>query len=72
MKNAALTEARKRKGLTQEELAIQLGYQKATVSNWENGHSNPSLPDAFRVSEVLGEDINVLFSDLKVQEVHTA
>lgn len=71
MKNVALAEARKRKGMTQEELANQLGCQKGTVSNWENGHSNPTLQDAFKVSECLEEDINVLFSDIKVQEAYT-
>ncbi|MDY7989800.1 helix-turn-helix transcriptional regulator [Paenibacillus polymyxa] len=67
MKNEALITARKNNGLTQEKLALKLEYSKATVSNWENGYSNPSLSDAFKVSEILNEDINVLFSDLKVQ-----
>ncbi|MEK3684877.1 helix-turn-helix transcriptional regulator [Paenibacillus sp. FSL R10-2736] len=67
MKNESLTQARKKKGFTQEGLAELLGYSKASVSNWENGYSNPSLSDAFKVSEILEEDINVLFSELKVQ-----
>lgn len=67
MKNRALITARKSNGLTQEELAIKLEYSKATVSNWENGYSNPSLSDAFKISKILNEDINVLFSGLKVQ-----
>ncbi|MFF2909958.1 helix-turn-helix transcriptional regulator [Paenibacillus sp. NPDC057934] len=68
MKNQSLTHARKKMGLTQEKLAGMLGYQKAAVSNWENGYSNPSLTDAFKVSEILGKDINEIFSDLKVQD----
>lgn len=71
MKNHALIQARKNKGLTQEELAKKLGYSKASVSNWENGYSNPSLSDAFRVSEILDVDINILFFDQKVQEQYT-
>ncbi|MDT9719180.1 helix-turn-helix transcriptional regulator [Paenibacillus sp. ClWae2A] len=67
MKNEALMNARRKKGLTQEELASQLGYSKASVSNWENGYSNPTLSDAFRISEILGEDINTLFFGLRVQ-----
>ncbi|WP_342422933.1 helix-turn-helix transcriptional regulator [Paenibacillus sp. FSL E2-0178] len=67
MKNQSLTHARKNMELTQEELAGMLGYQKATVSNWENGYSNPSLTDAFKVAEILGKDINDIFSGLKVQ-----
>ncbi|WP_027416502.1 helix-turn-helix transcriptional regulator [Aneurinibacillus terranovensis] len=71
MKNENLTSARKAKNLTQEELAKMLGCQKGTVSNWENGHSNPSLADAFKVAEILGSDINVIFSDIKVQDSYT-
>lgn len=67
MKNEALAKARKKLGLTQEELASRLGYSKASVSNWENGYSNPTLSDAFRISEILDEDINVLFFGLRVQ-----
>lgn len=71
MKNDFLIKARKEKGLTQEELADKLGYSKASVSNWENGYSNPSLSDAFKVSEILKKDINLLFLDLKVQGQYT-
>lgn len=67
MKNESLTHARKKKGFTQEGLAELLGYSKASVSNWENGYSNPSLSDAFKVSEILEVDINLLFFGLKVQ-----
>ena len=68
LKNEALTRARKEKGFTQEALAKKLGYSKATVSNWENGYSYPSLADAFRVASILKKDINNLFFDLKVQD----
>ncbi|OMF40356.1 helix-turn-helix transcriptional regulator [Paenibacillus peoriae] len=71
MKNHALADARKKSGLTQEELAFKLGYSKATVSNWENGYSNPSLTDAFKISEILKADINYLFFGLKVQVQYT-
>lgn len=72
MKNHALADARKKSGLTQEELAFKLGYSKATVSNWENGYSNPSLTDAFKISEILKADINYLFFGLKVQVQYTS
>ncbi|MBU5670279.1 helix-turn-helix transcriptional regulator [Paenibacillus brevis] len=68
MKNHTLIKSRKKKGFTQEELAKKLGYSKGTVSNWENGYSNPSLPDAFKISEILDEDINILFLVLKVHD----
>ena len=71
MKNLALITARKSKGFTQDDLALILKCQKTTVSNWENGFSNPTLLTAFKLSEILGRDINVLFSNLKVQDSHT-
>lgn len=37
-----LRAARKRKKLTQEELANILNVTKGTISNYENGHSSPS------------------------------
>ena len=72
MKNEALIRARKRKGWTQEQLAEMLNCRKSTVSNWENGYSNPSLSDAFRIATLLESDVNVLFSGLKVQDSHTS
>ena len=71
MKNEALISARKRKGLSQEQLAEMLGVRKTTISNWENSYSNPTLSDAFRVADILESDVNVLFSGLRVQEYHT-
>ncbi|WP_181593033.1 helix-turn-helix transcriptional regulator [Paenibacillus sp. YN15] len=61
-----LIESRKKKKLTQEELAKILGYSKSTVSNWENGYSNPSLQDALKISRILEKDIDYLFSGLLV------
>lgn len=71
MKNESLTQARKDRNYTQEELAELVGCKKATVSNWENGVSNPVLSDAFKVAELLGKDINEVFADLKVQASYT-
>ncbi|HEY8389461.1 MAG TPA: helix-turn-helix transcriptional regulator [Clostridia bacterium] len=64
-KNLRLIEARKRKGLTQEQLARQLNKRKTTISNWENGYCNPTLSDAFKIAELLDADVNDLFFDEK-------
>lgn len=71
VKNEKLIQARKQKGLTQSELAKMLHCQKTTISNWENGYSNPTLSDAFKLSEILECDINILFSGLTVQKTQT-
>ncbi|MFP5203208.1 MULTISPECIES: helix-turn-helix transcriptional regulator [Bacillus] len=70
MKNLNLVQARKTKGLTQEELAFKLDCTKSTISNWENGYSNPKIEDAFKVSEILGTDIKTLFLNQQVQDSH--
>ncbi|MCC9090696.1 helix-turn-helix transcriptional regulator [Bacillus pumilus] len=70
MKNLNLIQARKAKGLTQEELAHKLDCTKSTISNWENGYSNPKIEDAFKVSDILGTDITTLFLNQQVQDSH--
>lgn len=71
MKNKRLLGARKDMGMTQEELAIRLGYKgKQTVANWENGHSTPPLNKALEIATILDADIAYLF-DIKVQESYT-
>lgn len=70
-KNIALITARKAKGWTQEDLAQQLNCRKSTISNWENHVSQPTLEVAIRVSELLGENVNTLFSRPKVQDSQT-
>lgn len=63
--------ARKKKGLSQVELASLMNCKKTTISNWENGYSTPTLKDAFKLAYFLEEDINVLFLNFKVQETQT-
>lgn len=71
MKNINLINARKKKKLTQDELAKMLGYKgKSSVSNWENGHSTPPLAVAIKVAQILGEDVSFLFGSY-VQGSHT-
>lgn len=70
MKNLNLTTARKKKKLTQNDLAKQVDVTKATISNWENGYSKPRLNVAFMVSEILEEDVAFLFG-YEVQDSHT-
>ena len=59
-----IQEQRKQKGITQEELAAELGVTAAAVSKWENGYTQPdifmlcALADFFGVTtdELLGRD----------------
>lgn len=45
---------RKEKGLSQEELAAQLGVSRQAVGKWESGQSQPELDKLAALSEVFG------------------
>ena len=55
-----LDEIRKEHGLTQEALAKQLDVKQNTVSQWETGVRNPSLPMLLRIAEILNCSVNDL------------
>lgn len=65
-----IQELRKRKGITQEELAAELGVTAAAVSKWENSYTLPdilmlcALADFFGVTtdELLGRDRKVKYA----------
>lgn len=59
MKNR-LEEIRKKKGITQEELANALEVSRQTVGSLENGRYNPSIMLAFKIAR---------FFDLSIEEV---
>lgn len=61
MRNTNLINARKEKGLTQVDLANKLNVTKSTVSNWESNYAVPPIKRAFKVAEILNEDVNYLF-----------
>ncbi len=44
---------RKKLGITQKELAAELGVTPNAISNWENGVRNPSLEKVKRLAEIL-------------------
>lgn len=41
--SAWLRSSRSRHGMTQKELSILIGVRRASISDWENGKSLPSL-----------------------------
>lgn len=49
-----IAEARKRKGLTQEALAAELGVSRQTIAKWEQEISIPSVTNAHRLIDILG------------------
>lgn len=56
-----LRELRGARGWSQVELAARLQVSRQTVNAIENDRYDPSLPLAFRLSQVFGEPIEELF-----------
>ncbi|PKL63180.1 MAG: transcriptional regulator [Methanomicrobiales archaeon HGW-Methanomicrobiales-2] len=57
-----IRELRAKTGLTQEELAQQVGVRRETIVFLEKGKYNPSLKLAYRVARALGSTIEEIFT----------
>lgn len=60
MKNR-LEEIRKRRGITQEELAAVLEVSRQTIGSLENGRYNPSIMLAFKIARFFDMSIEEIF-----------
>ena len=60
MLNEKIKELRKKKGLTQEELATGLNVVRQTVSKWEKGLSVPDADTLKSIAEILGVSVEQL------------
>jgi len=63
-----LAELRRRKGLTQEDLAELLGVTRVTVARWETGKLVPSTSSILKLSEVLGVPPSYFFESEELQK----
>jgi len=61
-----LSDLRKQKGLSQEQLAYDLAISQSSVSNYEAGVTNPDVEILKRISDYFQVPISCLFSDEKV------
>ncbi|MBQ8233331.1 MAG: SAM-dependent methyltransferase [Lachnospiraceae bacterium] len=57
-----LYELRRAKGMTQKQVAEQLGVLPKTVSKWETGHGFPDTSLLAKLSETLGVSVDTLLS----------
>ena len=55
-----LRTARRSSGLTQKQLADELGVESITVSRWEREVTSPSLPRLRRIAELTGTTMSDL------------
>ena len=63
-----LTNARKEKGYTQEELSVKLGVTPQAVSKWERGMGYPDLETLYHLSEILGCSLDYLLNKVQGRE----
>ncbi|WMJ90274.1 helix-turn-helix domain-containing protein [Anaerocolumna sp. MB42-C2] len=57
-----IRENRKRKNMTQEEMANRLGVTAPAVNKWENGNSQPDIMLLAPIARLLGISLNTLLS----------
>ena len=63
-----LQELRKEKGLTQEQLAEQLGVSRRTVSRWETGSNTPDLDILIELSDLYAVDLREILNGERTSE----
>ncbi len=55
--------ARKEKGLTQEQLASQLGVSRSAIAKWESGKGLPDIENIVVLSEVFGKSMDFFLKE---------
>ncbi len=58
-----LTQLRKARGITQEQLAEQLGVSRQAVSRWESGDSTPDMLNLVGICRYFGVSSDYLIND---------
>ena len=58
-----ITEARKKKGMSQIDLADAMSVSRQSVSKWETGESNPEISKLSQLAEVLDVSLDWLLSN---------
>ena len=67
--NEKLLKLRKEKGLSQEELGMEMQVSRQTVSKWEAGQSYPDFTRLVMLSDFFDMALDELVKDIDVQEV---
>lgn len=64
--NNIIKKLRKEKKLSQDELAVRVGVSRKTISNIENGITNPNVDTAARIADALGLSTSQVFFDAEM------
>ena len=69
----SLFQARKKRGLSQEAVAEQLGVSRQTISKWETDETLPDIRQSKRLAVLYGLSLDELIAfDVDVQEIQEA
>jgi transcriptional regulator with XRE-family HTH domain len=66
--NEKIAYCRKRKGLSQEDLAARIGVSRQSVSKWETGDAQPETSKLLALADSLGVHTDWLLDDSKSEE----
>lgn len=67
--NEKLLEIRKKQGLSQEELGMELQVSRQTISKWEQGQSYPDFQRLVMLSDYFNMTLDELVKGIDVQDV---
>ena len=67
--NEKLLSIRKKKGLSQEELGMELQVSRQTISKWGSGQSYPDFQKLVLLSDYFDMTLDELVKDIDVQDV---
>ena len=67
--NEKLVSIRKKQGLSQEELGMELQVSRQTISKWETGKSYPDFQSLVMLSDYFGMSLDELVKDIDVQDI---
>lgn len=59
-----IADLRKKKGMTQQELAAKLNYTDKAISKWERGESIPDVIVLKQISDMFGVTVDYLLTDI--------
>ena len=67
--NEKLLEMRKKQGLSQEELGMELQVSRQTISKWEAGQSYPDFQRLVMLSDYFNITLDELIKNIDVQDI---
>ena len=67
--NEKLVSIRKKQGLSQEELGMELQVSRQTISKWETGQSYPDFQSLVMLSDYFGMSLDELVKYIDVQDI---